>query len=406
MRNVRKILLFFFVSISVVFISHTVIVRSNSDLLKETTKQTISDDVALVCKSKLHDDDVSIQCSKCIMTVFIHGTIGPHFSFKAIGSWFKSIFRKKEKKIGVFQRYIEQVKRYSFHRFQPINTMGLIPIDLDTKLSKGNIGYIGQQTAILYKKLYDKIYSDNKNDIAFYTFGWTGRLSKRLRREAATELYDSICQEAERLRNKTCKPVEVWLLAHSHGVNVMLNLEEEEKVQKKNLIIDKAIFYGGPIQSETEDFVKSTVFKDIYHIYSRGDHIQRLDCVSTKDWFSRQTFGSNKKKQVAFPKNLNQIEVEIGDCKPYHYELWLWGMKNFPYYFYRRRMSLFPLPVSVFSPVIISLVDSIDVCKCKDNCCYLRIDGDSGEFVLHGFDKQVCQIIDTKTLRKEGRAAL
>lgn len=344
--------------------------------------------------------------SCCIMTVFVHGTVGPHFSFKAIGGWLGSLFKKKPKKISAFQQYIEQVKRHGFQRLQPINELGLHAISLAEEMKKDQIAYFGQQTAKLYQKVYDEMYPNSNDELLFYTFNWSGRLHKRSRRAAATDLYEAIYSEAKQLHEATGKLVKIWLLGHSHGANVILNLEDEESIQKKNLIVDKAIFFGGPVQTETEEFVNGHVFKNVYNIYSRGDHLQRLDCVSTKDWFSRQTFGSHKKKPVEVSNHVKQVEVKIGTCKPFHYELWLWGRKSFPHFLYRKRISIHPIPVSVFTPAIIAMVDQTQAPEQAADLYNFNIDGKKGRFDLSWAETRLDWEMDIQKLRDEGLKAL
>jgi len=356
---------------------------------------------------RVQQESGDVNKNYCIMTVFVHGTVGPHFSFKAIGNWVFSFFKRKKRKLSPFQRYIEQVKQNGFHRLQPIDELGLHPIDQSKELKKSDLAYIGQQTVKLYKKVFDASYLDSKDDLMFYTFNWSGRLSKRLRGKAAGKLYGAVYDEAKRLHKLTGKPIKIWLLGHSHGANVILNLEKEALVQKKDLVVDKAVFFGGPVQTETETFVNGRVFKKIYHIFSRGDHIQRIDFVSTKDWFSRQTFGSNKKKPICVPKNVNQIEVVIGDHKPFHYELWLWGRKRPPYFFYRKDLSIHPLPLSIFSPAVIAMVDALEVPDDKKTGLYfLNVDGNKGVFDLRRAGLQANRTVDIDTLRGEGLAVL
>jgi len=106
------------------------------------------------------------------------------------------------------------------------------------------------------------------------------------------------------------------------------------------------------------------------------------------------------------PKNLNQVEVELGSCKPFHYELWLWGRKRFPHFFYRRRLSIHPLPVSVFTPLIIAMVDELDMSEDRTDLYHLNIDGKKGTFELRGAGLQTGRTFDVKALREEGLVAL
>ncbi|MCK4517144.1 hypothetical protein KAT92_00070, partial [Candidatus Babeliales bacterium] len=257
----------------------------------------------------------------CVMTVFIHGTVMPNPSWTALGSSVKHLlFKKKRKNQSAYQKYLEEVKKKGIYRRQPVNGLGLKTIDLAESVRKKEPRYIAQQTAIFYKKVYDHVYEGHDNPLCFYTFGWHGELRNKRRLEAAEKLYEAIVLEKQKLETETKLPVLINLVTHSHGGNVALNLEPIEQKNKKNLKIDKLIMFGCPVQRETEGFVSSSVFKKIYHVYSKGDTIQVVDTVSTKDFFSRREFGRGKHK-VLLPKNLWQISVEAGKIKPAHAEL-------------------------------------------------------------------------------------
>ena len=336
--------------------------------------------------------------SECVMTVFIHGTVGPKPAIGVVARWFKNMLQGKRSGNGIsaYQEYIEQVKRNGIHRWQPINSLGLVKINLDKNLPRKDFGYIGQKTAQFYKKLLDP-----SEECVFYTFSWSGRLSHKHRVGAARDLYRAILKEKEKLSREFCAPIRVNLIAHSHGCNVVLNLDRIEKELKKNLVIDRVVFFGGPIQSETEGCVNSKIFKKIYHLFSCGDHMQRLDFVSTQDRASRRTFGSDKNNPVSLPKNLCQIEVELGECHPFHYELWLWGRKSFPYLWYRRRVPLHPMPLSVFTPEIVSVADSVNWDSLDNRTCKLKFDEKGSRFVMCDGEKSVFKHVNLQIMKQQ-----
>ena len=77
-----------------------------------------------------------------------------------------------------------------------------------------------------------------------------------------------------------------------------------------------------------------------------------LDLFSTKDFFSRKRFGENKKKKKQFklPDSLTQVEVKVNGYQPSHGEFWLFGFT--PFFIYRSSFPLYPLPLAIFSPLI------------------------------------------------------
>ena len=295
----------------------------------------------------------------CVVTVFVHGTVMPNPSFTALGSSVKYLFKKKKKNQSAYQKYLEEVKKEGPYKRQPINGLGLKAIDLTEYVRKKEPRYIAKQTAVFYKKVYDRVYEGHENSLCFYTFGWHGELRNKRRLQAAEQLYETLALEKQKLETLTKLPVLINLVTHSHGGNVALYLAPIEEKNKQDLKIDKLIMFGCPVQRETERFVLSPVFKKIYHVYSNGDTIQVADTISTKDFFSRREFGRGKYR-ISLPTNLWQISVEAGKLKPAHAELWLWGNKHFPHFLYRKNLDYYPFPLALFSPVIVNMVDQID----------------------------------------------
>lgn len=301
----------------------------------------------------------------CIVTVFIHGTIVRYISPTALFSALKGVKRDssyKRKYNNFASDYKEAMRLKSYYGLQAINRRGLVSVEPADGIVDKEEFFASRVAARLYSdiskmvKLYDKfanIAVSNK----FYTFGWSGDLSDKKRQKAASDLYDELINEVARLKEEVNTEIEVHLVAHSHGGNVGLLLAEEESRKQKNLVVDKMIMWGTPIQSETEKLVDSSIFKNVYHFYSLGDHVQVADFVSTQDLFSRRTIGEGAKDPV-FSDRLAQIEIQVGSHKPYHVELWLFGLSKFPYLFYRKNFPLYPLPVMLFTPVFVSMIDA------------------------------------------------
>ena len=379
-----------------------------------------------VSPKKLKNADVSTAAllegekekATITMIVFMHGTVGPRFSIKNCFVWLKNLLKGKSSGRGAYQDLIELSKKNSLHKYQPINGLGLEKIDLEKKFAKKEFGFFGQKTAEFYKKMHRLVVPGGSGleggtfGLRFYTFGWSGRLSQKYRFLAAEELYATLVDEQDRLRKETGKNVEINVLSHSHGCNVVLLLDRvarenrRKAVPLRELTIDRVVFFGGPVQSETERCIGCKVFKKLYHIYSKGDHMQRLDFVSTRDRFSRRAFGCCEGELRELPENLHQIEVTLGECNPFHYELWLWGRKNFPYFYYRRSVPLHPMPLSVFTPMILYLCDFADWKNAPSRICKLHFDGDESKFFLKDKSKTLSCHLDIKRFRAEACSVL
>lgn len=277
-----------------------------------------------------------------LITVFVHGTI---FDYPSI-----DIYKKTKKdhttKGGFFKKYRNNLRKNDLYNCQTINAIGLLPINFNDKSDELKNTII---LAKIYQKNYLEISTNKEIFFHFYTFGWSGDLSRKSREQAAESFYKQLRTQIDEIKKSTnSSNIKVEILAHSHGGNVALNLAKVEEKLKQNLSIDKLILFGTPVQSETKKFVSSSIFKKIYNLYSRGDSIQLIDMLSTKDFSSKRRFNDSE--------NLIQVEVKVGKMHPLHTELWF--LANNGNFIYRNKFPLKPLPLLVFSPIITNFVES------------------------------------------------
>jgi len=274
--------------------------------------------------------------------IFIHGTLLPIPSAGCFGSTINKFFAKNyHEKKSWYQLYLDELKKKSIFTYQPNGPYGLCKVATSSSLS-------AQIAADYLTQLYKKLHPETQP--LCYTFGWSGRLSQKKRLEAAHELYDQLMREINRLKPNG---LQITLFGHSHGGNVILNLARAEETFKQNLKIDEAILIGTPVQSETEKLFASSTFKSIFHCYSHGDNVQKIDFISTQDPHSRRRF--TLKPNDAYKNKLTQIELRFGKYQPGHGELWLICGKN--NYFYRKNLPIFPLPAFIFLPTIINQLE-------------------------------------------------
>ncbi|HJZ23784.1 MAG TPA: hypothetical protein VJ201_04965 [Candidatus Babeliales bacterium] len=267
------------------------------------------------------------------ITIFIHGTIMPHLS---LNSLIKILKDKMER--SAYALATEFIRNDPFfYQNQAIAQLGLHPIE--DQLS----------VAYLFAQVYDKLGTlgqDSNIKTRYYTYGWSGLLSSRSRKQEAHTFYNSLANELIVLRERHQFP-KIRIVAYSHGANLVLNLAEVEKcfTPLYPLEIDELICIGLPIQSSTQALVNAAMFKKIYNIYSLYDNVQKID-------FASRRFPSN-----FTPQNLTQIKVRIFggyDNKkktyrrermdPGHIELWFFGWST---KYYRKKFPLYPLPFSV-----------------------------------------------------------
>ncbi len=317
------------------------------------------------------------------LIIFIHGTIKPpEISFS-------SLMKIMADKVDgtIYGRATEHMRKDAFfYRGQPIQELGLKPI---TMAPEGTLD-VTTRTAQTIVDIYNFQYGLQEHKLSkrlYYTFGWNGLLSGSKRYEAARDLYTSLQQEIERLKNQHLNP-RITLVTYSHGGNVALYLasiqakKEQEEPIAHPLVIDTLVLLACPIQKETDYLVADAMFKKVYNIFSTEDFIQQWDLFSSREqFFSQRMFKDRRKFKV--PRKVIQIRVRVTKkircitpdnikddidtlinvplkCfehrDPGHMEIGGFSWGN---YWYRDIFPLFPLPIIALIPTIITTADTI-----------------------------------------------
>ena len=312
------------------------------------------------------------------ITVFVHGimSIKPHVS---LGNIFKFIHDDVENTI--YSRTVELMRLDPhFYKNQAMQGFGLIKIDRTEAKGNGS-----GATAMVFDEI-TKVSSDKQLDNHYYTYGWSGLLSTSRRYSDAIGLYKGLEEEVKKFRRQGIEP-KVRVIGYSHGGNVILNLgavRQKESVTQ-DLSVNEVILIGMPVQTETDYLINDPLFKKIYHIFSPGDHVQKLDIFSLNRLLSERKFKG--RKNFKLPKKLVQIHLKVfrptektrnnknkfefsrdydlpsvrsghsnllRDASSGHTELWFfsWTPLN-----YREYYPLSPLPTIVFAPYIIHALE-------------------------------------------------
>ncbi len=295
------------------------------------------------------------------LIILVHGTVNPK-PILCLGTAFKIMQDNIDD--SRYKKVIDIVRDDPFfHTCQPMEIRGLQKINLKNKQKFS--------ASRLFAEIYDQIYSETcrtKNQKrCYYTFGWSGLLSAKTRYNEAVNFYTQLKKETERLESKNYK-ITITIIGYSHGGNVVLNIAavRDKIFINDKFIIDNIILLGTPIQENTHDYAYSPIFNKIYNFYSRSDIVQKIDCFSSKNFFSRRMFSC---KERHLPKNLRQVEIKTCSVKktykcgcpkqvfrisPHHAELWCFGWNNSGY---REKFPLYPLPIAVFISKLINIVD-------------------------------------------------
>lgn len=302
------------------------------------------------------------------VTVFVHGilSIKPHLSVSNVIKLMRDSIDD-----SVYALTVELIRNDPFfYQYHPMQEIGLKQINLTTQMP----GAGASAFAVIYDEI-SKLAQPPHIKNLYYTFGWSGLLSPRIRLQEAKRFFTSLLELQQELNDQGICP-KFRIVAYSHGGNTALMLAQQydnpdHKIN--NFFIDELILWGVPIISDSDFFVNSTLFKTVYHFYSHGDRVQPLDCFSLNRFFSNRTFEKNARLKV--PNNLTQILFRVKrpsmhgkkclqhlesdsmlaysklrNADPGHTELWSfgWTAANF-----RKNFPLFPFPAAVFTPWLI-----------------------------------------------------
>lgn len=308
------------------------------------------------------------------ITIYIHGSfsVEPHISIKnAI-----NVLRDKIED-SVYYRSIEICRHDTyFFRNQAMLAFGLQKVDFQDPNT--------QEAARIISRIFEKVAQDAGTHSCqeYYTFGWSGLVSNKLRYLESGLLYNKVQEKVRQLKADGLNP-KVRIIGYSHGGNIALLLgahhlstEEEKKIS-----VDELFLFGTPIQTETDYLVNSPLFKKVYNVYSMRDNIQVIDFLSYKRFFSARRFKSRRGFQL--PDKLTQIRLRVNEYVPFtstnfcaipkdektllhnyrelnfdpgHYEQYLMGWTAL---YYRQDFPLNPLPVITMIPYLTKYLDSI-----------------------------------------------
>jgi hypothetical protein len=312
------------------------------------------------------------------ITVFVHGikSIKPHVS---LDNFFR--FMNDDVEDTVYAKTVELMRTDAhFFQNQPMQAIGLHKVDKTSSAQPGNASHA---MAVLFDEISRLSGSTDINH--YYTYGWSGLLSPSTRYKEAVPLLLELEKEVEKYRALDINP-KIRFIGYSHGGNVCLNVAKayEELFPNCTLTVNQLIMVGSPVQGETDYLIHSPLFEHVYHFYSSGDRIQKLDFFSFDRFFSGQTFA--ERKDLALPRKLTQVQIKvmrntsrtnactrkqqlarnmnnpavitgnthlIRDASPGHSELWFFGWTPLSY---RKTYPLHPFPTIAFAPLIIKQI--------------------------------------------------
>ncbi len=330
------------------------------------------------------------------ITIFVHGIMGiaPHVNLQNIG-----LFVRDQLIDTVYARAVHRMRKNDyFFQDQAMQKLGLIPIDITQAHVAGN-------GSALCAYLYDCIDAhvhQNRHENVFYTYGWSGLLSRRQRYIESEGLLLGVYHLIELYKLKGVTP-KIRLIGYSHGGNVCLNMGHMYDLEYHDMPIhiDELVLIGTPIQIETDKYCASPLFDRVYNIFSNQDIAQKMDFFSTYKFFSDRQFTSRRSFKV--PKKVTQINLKVSrlakttlplekqkslckdglktttrsgkrrllrDASPGHLELWFFGWTNDKY---RLRFPLYPFPAVLFIPYLINIAHQYHYQICNPYPCTIDL---------------------------------
>lgn len=310
------------------------------------------------------------------ITVFVHGivSIKPHLTMPNLVRFFKDDVENT-----VYSRSVRHLREDDFfYKNQAMQQFGLHPVSFEGE-KKGNPS---RAMATVFDSMWLKTQPYTYGNNHYYTYGWSGLLSPSARYREAQDFYFNLLKESNRLEKIYGKKPKIRVLGYSHGGNVSLNLAAvRQKVHPpQELIVDELYLFGVPIQTDTDYLVNDHTFKKIYHFYSTGDRIQKLDFFSLNRFFSGRKFIA--RKGFKLPDKLFQVQIRImrnvktdkprkfskkpapsrrlhllRNTSPGHIELWFFGWTPVNY---RDHFPLNPLPAAAFSSFMIEHLKTVE----------------------------------------------
>jgi len=307
------------------------------------------------------------------ITVFIHGSFSlrPHLGIRNI---FKMLYDTIEE--SVYYRSTEINRRDPFfYKNQAMSGLGLHKIDINHLHNNAAAPIL----AASFEEI--SIQAGYPPSEEYYTFGWSGLISNKLRYLEAAFLYQDLERISKKIQQHGYTP-KIRLIGYSHGGNLALQLGaiHSTKTEAEHFFIDELWLLGTPIQVETDFLINSSIFKKIYNFYSRSDRVQSLDFFSFKRFFSDKKF--TKRHNFKIPDKLHQVRLKITKYEhskvkhkdiplttdkahlrkyfkevnydPGHFELWFMGWTILTY---RPTFPFYPLPILTFLPLIVHYLD-------------------------------------------------
>jgi len=147
-----------------------------------------------------------------------------------------------------------------------------------------------------------------------FLFGWPGALAFEERIKAAQDLYKQLKPVIKSYEQKHGKRPKIRIITHSHGGNVALNLAKIK--DESYFTIDELILLACPVQEETAQLIKDSIFKEVFVLYSSFDLLQIIDPQGLYSHNDDRPLLSQRRFPVQ--DNITQVKMKLNGCALLH----------------------------------------------------------------------------------------
>jgi len=334
--NHKKIILFglstFYLSLFFLSTIHNNDEKTYNDEKNIEQKDKIS---TIITEKNYNEDDKNTEDNKNkILIIFVHGTdtmtieqVYKNFSLLGKITLFLSLkFGKESKKYkNILEKHIPKrnkeltKKELTKYEYFWNNALGLQEY---TEKNEKCFNKCTQQAMENFKKNFFSVpligKTQTSTEYHYFLFSWSGSLAESKRTEAGA----SLCKAIDDCRKKYGKNSKIYIIAHSHGGNVVLeSYHEFAKSDKLNNIyknnypfVDGAVFAGTPIYKKTSKFLVdkkfSSFINNLCFIYSEEDTYQSADWTIPWGW-ELHTKKKLPKKTVSIANKNGVLLTEI-----------------------------------------------------------------------------------------------
>lgn len=266
-----------------------------------------------------------LVCKDYKAIIFIHGTFQAGCTLFNLRHALNDNFNQQT----WYERTIELSRTQGFAEKSDLMLgLGLIDITQDVhapQFSPYNIHKAAFHIVRTFNTIVQAIQPSKHTEYRYYTFGWSGLLSEKQRELSAQELYNKL-KELHAYYTNEADSISFELHTHSHGAQLALYLGAIWKQKNdRHFTIERIVLSAPPLYYQKAQHAYAGLFKQVINIYSEGDTIQIMDCISTPQRRCYRTF----QKTGPIPSGNTESPLIADICIAAHHDTYIFGHGSF-----------------------------------------------------------------------------